>query len=196
MLSGGFDPERLAPPGRTEPVIGKIVGHALESPYERSSLRPDDSTLSQTFRDLVARFDELSSENANLKELNADLQAEIDEARAKVAELSEVSQSALVMAAHKLEQAEKVIEFRRGGIQTEIDDRFDRAERRATEADVVTILEEARELSSRRALEVDLETLSILREARQFLLAAAGKLLQPAQETDDPLVTQVEGRAS
>ena len=189
MLSGGFDPERLAPPGRTEPVIGKIVGHTLESPHERSSLRPDDSSLSQTFRDLVARFDELSSENADLKVLNAELQAEIEEVQERLTELSEASQSVLITAAQTLERAEKVVEFRRGGVQIEIDDRFESAENRATEAGVVAILEEARELSSRRALEVDLETLSILQEARQSLLTTAGKFLKPAQKHDDLPVT-------
>ena len=170
-------------------MIGKIVGHTLESPHERSLLRPDDSSLSQTFRDLVARFDELSSENADLKLLNTELQAESEETRERLTELSEASQLALITAAQTVERAEKVIEFRRGGIQVEIDSRFDDAKGQVAEPAVVATLEEARELSSRRALEVDLETLSILQETRRLLLAAAGKLLEPTQKHDDQPVT-------
>ncbi len=167
MLSGGFDPERLAPPGRTEPVISKIVGHDPESRHEPSSLRPDDSSLSRTFRDLVERFDELSSENAELRELNTELQAKIEEVQENLAGLErsltvlfEESQSALITAAQVLERAERLIEFRRGGIQAEIDARFEDAKKQARETPgaVEALLEEARDLSSRRALEVDLET--------------------------------------
>lgn len=197
MLSGGFDPDRLAPPGRTEPVVSRIVGHDLEFQHEPSPLRPDDSSLSRTFRDLVARFDELSSENVGLREANAGLRADIEQARERLAgleqslaALSEASRSALITAAQMLERAEQVIEFRRGGIQAEIDGRFETIKKRAAdlEASAVLMLDEARELSSRRVLEVDLETLGILRDGKQSILNAAGNLQIPGHGQGEPPV--------
>jgi hypothetical protein len=185
MFSGGFDPDRLAPPGRTEPIVSRIVGHSLGAEHEPSSGRLDESCLLKTFRDLLVRFDELRRDNAQLRDKNAVLQAEAKEARERLAgleqslaALSETSRSALATAAMMLERAERDIESRRVGTQAGIDGRFEAAKKRAVELQMTAalMLEEARELAARRALEADLETLGVIREGRKSILVLVGDL--------------------
>lgn len=203
MLSGGFDPDRLAPPGRTSPVVSRIVGHDLQSQQDSSSPRPDDESLSRMFRELVTRFDELSSENSDLREANDSLKAEIEGARERLAGLersiaaqSAASHSVLTNAARVLERAERVIEFRQGGIRAETESRFEAAKQRVTELQTAAafVIDEARELSWQRALEVDLETLSLLRESRELIQAGIEKLHSLAHTRgDSPSEPAIDG---